>query len=343
MSDLRRIGERFAVPGRLVDAQRAAGGHINETFIATYRHDSGSVTRRILQRINTAVFPRTAELMENVARITRHVPDLCASLLAARDGSAFVRDGGEWWRAYEYLEGLSSIEVPETPRQAFESARAFGVFARRLAALPGPPLHETIPHFHDTRRRLARLRDAAAADACGRAASAASEIGFAFENAHLADAWHALHERLPLRTAHNDAKTSNVLFSPDGKHRIIDLDTAMPGLLLCDFGEMVRTGAASAPEDEPDARRMHVRPEFYRAIERGFREGCGDLLSEPETAEFLLSAQLMAFENGVRFLTDYLQGDRYFAVNRPEHNLDRARAQFALVRSLAAGEAEPAP
>jgi hypothetical protein len=341
VTGVQSIGRRFAIDGEFVEARRYGSGHINDTFLAVYA-DGSRTARFIHQRINSRVFPDVPALMENISRITKHLAGESLTLVCSHAGGPYVVDkAGAFWRTYVFLQGARTIDVPESPEQAFDAARAFGRFTSRLADLPGPPLHETIPHFHDTKQRFQTLRKALCENVAGRAALAKDEAQFAFKRASLAGIWDHLRRRgVPQRTVHNDTKISNVLLMEGGAHRVIDLDTVMPGLSLYDFGDMVRSGAASAPEDERDLQKVRVRPEYYRAIVRGFSEGCGSLLSALEREHFLTAAKAIAFEQGIRFLTDYLQGDVYFRVDRPGQNLDRARTQFALLRSLEAGEGE---
>jgi hypothetical protein len=225
-----------------------------------------------------------------------------------------------------------------TPAQAREAARAFGAFQRLLVGLDVPRLRETIPHFHDTRARLAALEAAVAAGSAGRAAGAREEIAFARAHAPLASALAALHERglAPERVAHNDTKINNVLFDDATGEAIcvIDLDTVMPGPSLCDFGDLVRTVSSRAAEDERDLSRVEADPALFAALAEGYLAGAGDLLAPAEREQLVAAGEVMTYECGLRFLADYLAGDVYFRVKRPGHNLDRCRAQFALLRSL---------
>jgi Ser/Thr protein kinase RdoA (MazF antagonist) len=286
--------------------------------------------------------------MVNVARVLAHLhsrlgPERAArealTLVPARDGSLSVRDrAGEAWRCYRFVGGASSHDVPRTPRDAEEAARAFATFQRLLGDLPAPPLAATIPGFHDTPARLAALERAIAADRADRAAGARNEIDFALANADVAEALAALHRRgrLAERVVHNDTKLNNVLLDDATGTAVcvIDLDTVMPGLALHDFGDLVRSAAGAAAEDDPEYRRHVVAPELFAAIARGFIDGLGDELSALERSSLVLAARVMTFECGIRFLADHLDGDRYFRVHRPDHNLDRCRTQFALLRSL---------
>jgi hypothetical protein len=343
----------FDLEAAPVGAGPLGNGHIHDTFLVTC--GSGSRTHRyVLQRLNRAVFPDPDLVMANIARVLGHVharlgPERAErqalTLVPARDGRPSLRDAaGETWRAYLFVAGASSHDEPRTPRDAFEAARAFATFQRLLGDLPDPPLGETIPGFHDTPARLAALERAIAADRTGRTAGARDEIDFALAHADLADAIASLQRRglLAARVVHNDTKLNNVLLD-DVTGRavcVIDLDTVMPGLVLSDFGDLVRSAAGAAAEDEPDHRRHVVVPERFAAIARGFIEGLGGELSTLERTSLVLAARVMTYECGIRFLTDHLDGDRYFRVQRPGHNLDRCRTQFTLLRSLTEREDE---
>jgi aminoglycoside phosphotransferase (APT) family kinase protein len=264
------------------------------------------------------------------------------TLVPARDGAACVRDaGGGYWRVYDFIAGAHTVDRVTTPAQARAAAQAFGAFQAQLADLPGGRLHETIPNFHHTRSRFEALRKAVAADAVGRAAEVREEIAFAF--AHEADADRLLgllaRGEITERVTHNDTKINNVMLD-DATGRtvaVIDLDTIMPGLPLYDFGEMVRTSASSTLEDDPEPANMHLQLPLFRALVEGYLGSpVGRVLNAVERAHLGFAGQLMTYENGIRFLADYLQGDTYYKIRHPRHNLDRCRTQFALVRSLEA-------
>jgi Ser/Thr protein kinase RdoA (MazF antagonist) len=347
---LAAIGARFALQGTYVCAERYGGGHINDTYFATYRH--GDVVRRYVhQRINSLVFPNAIAVSENIARVTRHVREkFCAQglqdvdrrvlhLIPTLDGKDLLTtDEGEHWRTYAYIEGTVPRMQVVCEADAFNAARAFGSFAAALADLPANSLHETIPAFHNTPARFDALVRAIEADPCNRAASAKDEIACALALQPLAPALLDLasNNGLPLRATHNDTKITNVLFDELSGEAIciVDLDTVMPGLTLFDVGELVRTAATRAAEDEPDPDKVKVDPDLFEAVSCGFIAGAGEVCSRAERDAFVTAGQVLAFENGTRFLADHLNGDRYFRVHRPNHNLDRARAQFAIVESL---------
>lgn len=333
-----------------MSAQRYDGGHINDTYFAAYRLN-GSVRRYVHQRINTRVFQNAHALVHNVARVTRHMrqkleaqgaPDIdrrVLQLIPTRDGEdMLLTEQGEHWRTYAFVERTVARSRVESPADAYAAARAFGEFAALLADLPESELEETIPGFHDTPSRFAQLTAAVAADVCNRAAGARGEIAQAQTLAPLAPALleFAKRERLPLRATHNDTKITNVLFDEETGDAVcvVDLDTVMPGLTLYDAGELIRTASTRASEDERDPGKITIDLDLLDAVLTGFARGANGVLSEPERSAFVTAGMVLAYENGLRFLTDHLQGDAYFRVHRPEQNLDRARAQLALARAL---------
>jgi len=342
--DLPGIARQFQIAGDFVRAEPYGSGHINDTFCAVFSQ-AGASDRYIIQRINHHVFKQPVALMENVQRVTRHLgakfaglPDAsrrALTLIPARDGKAWHRDGdGNYWRAYLFIEKARSHDAVRSPSQAWQGARAFGLFQKALADLPAPRLHDTIPDFHHTPKRFARFEQAAAADAVNRAKFAAPEIDFAFRHQQMTSA--LLDARLPERVTHNDTKFNNVMLDDASGEGIcvIDLDTVMPGLALYDFGDMVRTATSPTVEDERDLSKVGMQFPMFEALTRGYLEAAGEFLT-PREKEFLpLAGKLITFEIGLRFLTDYLEGDAYFKVHRDGHNLDRARAQFKLVASI---------
>ncbi len=341
--------------GRFENARVLGAGHIHTTFVSSYREGSRSV-RYVHQRINRSVFPDPLAVMGNVSRVLSHLrskladasgaepPRRVLTLVPAKDGLDWWVDGdGEVWRTYLFIDGAAALERMETPRQAFALAKAFGTFERLLADLPGPRLAETIPGFHDAPGRLAAFRRALEADDANRAREARPEVEFALAHADLADALVRLRDRglVRERVAHNDTKLDNVLFDEATGEAVcvIDLDTVMPGLSLFDFGDMVRSAVGTVPEDA-GPRAMTVRAEIFAALAAGFAAGLGGLLTSAEHENLVLASEVMTFECGLRFLTDFLDGDRYFQIRRPGHNLDRCRTQFALLRSLLDRERE---
>lgn len=349
LDDIRDVAVHFPLHGALLDAQRYGSGHINDTFVVSF-DQAGTAVRYIFQRINHHIFKNVPQLMENISRVTSHVAakaarddSRCAlTLVAADDGAPFYKTpAGDFWRVYLFIEGARTYDAVENPRQAFEAARAFGQFQQALADIPGGRLHETIPHFHDTPRRLEALRKAAEEDVAGRGKEVLPELDFAFQRE--AEAGRLLElvraGDIPERITHNDTKLNNVLLD-DATGRgicVIDLDTVMPGLSLYDFGDLVRFGTNLSAEDETDPEKIDVALPVFEAIVQGYIAGAGHILTDAEWEHLVFAGKLMTYEVGVRFLTDYLQGDIYFKTRRPRHNLDRARNQLRLVARMEAG------
>ena len=344
-----RVAARFELEAPAIHAAPYGSGHINDTFAVTCRTAIGHTRRYLLQRINGRIFRDVPALMENIARVTRHarsrLPAASAervlTLISDREGAAFTRDeSGAAWRCYDFIEGARTYDLLERPEQAREAAAAFGRFQGLLADLPAPRLHETIPAFHHTRRRFETFLEIVRRDPAGRVAAAREEIAFVTARETMVDRLLDRHARgeLPERITHNDTKLNNVMLD-DVTGRavcVIDLDTVMPGLALYDFGDLVRSATNAAPEDGTDLAQVIARPEIFTALAEGYLATARSFLSSAEIAELAFSGRLITFEIGLRFLTDFIEGDVYFKTKRPGHNLDRARNQFALVRSLEA-------
>ena len=349
--DLNNVMSQFSVYGEYLIGVPYGTGHINDTFQVTF-DQGGTIVHYILQRVNTNVFRKPEELMENFVRVTGHIgrkireerklhPETrhrTLEVVPARDGKPFVRDAaGNFFRCYVFVENARTYDILETTDQAYQAAAAFGRFQADLADLDGR-LHETIPNFHNTPSRLAALEQAVKEDRAGRLKQVAPELDFILarrdETSRLIDLQAA--GELTERTTHNDTKLNNVLIDDltgDGIC-VIDLDTVMPGLSLYDFGDMVRAGTSPAEEDEVDLAKVGMRFEMYEALYRGFLSSAGSFLTEAERENLPFSGKLITFEIAIRFLTDYLEGDVYFKVKRPEHNLERCRNQLRMVESI---------
>ena len=346
VADVLPVAQQFQFAGTFIEAVPMTHGHINDTIVVTYRQ-SDSPCRYVLQRINHHVFKNPVTVMDNIKRVTDHIrrqltvagaSDIdrrVLSLVPARDGRNYhVTPTGDHWRAYRFIEGAHIHDVVETPRQVHQAAREFGLFQKYLANLPAPRLAETIPDFHHTPKRFAALERAIAGDAVNRAALAKVEIDFALR--HKAMTGHLLAAGLPERVTHNDTKFNNVMLDDvTGEGLcVLDLDTVMPGLALYDFGDMVRTATSPAAEDELDLSKVKMQMPMYEALVTGYLATAGDFLTTTEKANLAFSGKLITFEIGIRFLTDFLEGDHYFKVHRNGHNLDRCRTQFKLVESI---------
>lgn len=315
------------------------------TSTETYLVETDGGARYILQKINDTVFRNVPALMENVSAVTRYLrartddPRRAMHLVQTTEGADYLRDeAGGWWRMYDFIENSICLQTAETDEDFYQSAVAFGEFQHELSEFPAHTLHETIAKFHDTRNRYVQFREALNADPLGRAASVQTEIEFALAREKNAGELMRLLEagELPLRVTHNDTKLNNVLLDRETRKPlcVIDLDTVMPGLAAFDFGDSIRFGASTAAEDETDLGKVEMSLELFGTYARGFLEACGSALSPLEKATLPLGAKLMTLECGVRFLTDYLSGDTYFRIHRPNHNIDRCRTQFKLVSDM---------
>jgi hypothetical protein len=348
--DIRSVAGLFHIHGDFRAAAPYGTGHINDTYALVF-DQSGSPVRYILQRINQQVFRTPPAVMENIERVTSHVRrKLEASgaddvsrrvltLLRTHAGETWAKDAaGNYWRCYLFIEKARTFDQIESAQQAFQAASAFGAFQKLLADLPVPPLRETIPEFHHTRKRFDTLRAAIAADVCKRAAGMQREIQFCLEREAMVDVLLDLQAGglIPERVTHNDTKLNNVMIDDTTGEGIcvIDLDTVMPGLVHYDFGDLCRSGTRPTAEDELDLSKVEMRLDLFEALVRGYLASAGDVLNATEKDHLAFSAKLITFEIGIRFLTDHLQGDCYFKTHRENHNADRARVQFKMVDSF---------
>ena len=343
------ILSHFDLPGVLVAYCPIGCGHINDTLMVTYRQEN-TETGYILQRINTNVFRNPDQLMENIHRVTAYLADVIRKnggdparetlrVYPTKEGERYYRTAaGDCMRVYNFVADTYTLQSIENPDDFRKAGAAFGTFQCMLADYPSETLHETIPDFHNTVSRFEALKTAVAENAAGRAADVQTEIDFAL--AHEADT-HVLLDllkkgELPLRVTHNDTKLNNILFDNTTRQGlcVVDLDTVMPGLSLYDFGDSIRFGANTADEDEKDVSKVSLSLDLYRAYVEGYLSTAGSSLTDREIEYLPFSAKLLTYECGIRFLTDYLNGDTYFHTAYPEHNLVRCRTQFALVADM---------
>ena len=329
----------FQLKGNPVSCQKYGGGHINQTLKITT--DAGC--EYILQRINKYVFKDPVKLMENASSVTSFIrersedPRSALHFISTHNGQYYHQDeDGEFWRAYDFVGGFC-LDMPESDEDFYQSALAFGKFQHMLSDFPADTLYETIPNFHNTPDRYRQLKESIEADIMGRKKNVLPEIqqALAFEEMgctlqKMLDAG-----QLPLRVTHNDTKLNNVLL--DKKTRkclcVLDLDTVMPGLSAYDFGDSIRSGAATAAEDAQDPSKMKINLHLYEVYTKGFLEAATSL-TDLEKEVLPLGAFTMTLEVGIRFLKDYLDGDLYFKTAYPEHNLVRARTQLALAADM---------
>ncbi len=340
----------FKIKGMVMSAVPYGSGHINDTFALTLLKSDGSSGRVLLQRMNDVVFAKPEELMENVMNVTSYLRKIIIenggdperetlNVILTKDGKPYFIDSeGNYWRSYVFIENAKTYDQTETPEDFYQSGVAFGNFQRMLADYPAETLHETIKGFHDTKARFEVFKKAVADDVCGRAATVQKEIDFFLEHEELANVFGDLVAagELPLRVTHNDTKLNNVMLDDATRKGIcvIDLDTVMPGLAMNDFGDSIRFGASTAAEDEKDLDKVWCDMNLFEVYTKGFIEGCGGKLTAKEIEMLPMGAKVMTFECGMRFLTDYLQGDVYFKIHREGHNLDRARTHMKLIQDM---------
>ncbi|HEY2472268.1 MAG TPA: aminoglycoside phosphotransferase family protein [Terracidiphilus sp.] len=341
---LAAVAATFCVDGELKSIERYGSGHIHDTYSVRFGSDRSS-GHILLQRINTRIFENPIALMENIERVTKHVRSRLTGiadaerrvlqLLASREGRSWNVDAEErYWRAYYFIEGAETFDEVTSSRQAFEAAKAFGVFQRMLVDLPGARLAEAIPNFHNTPKRFMDFEFAVDRDKAKRCKGVEQEIAFAMSRMAISGA--LVDAGLPERVTHNDTKLNNALLDERTGEGIcvIDLDTVMPGLVAHDFGDMVRTMTCPAAEDELDLSRVEMKFSLFEAVLRGYLAGAGDFLTADERESLIAGAKVIVFEQGIRFLTDFLVGDRYYKVSRRGQNLDRCRTQFRLLTSI---------
>ena len=319
-------------------------GHINDTFLVV------ADKRYILQRMNTDIFTRPVELMENIVGVTEHIRSKTARtggdaercslyVVSTLDGERYFKDSdGCYWRLYDFVEGTVTKERVENPNDFYTCAKAFGNFQQMLSDFDAEMLTEPIANFHNTPWRYENLMAAVKDDKCGRLKDVIAEVEFAKAREEFCKTLESARAQgsLPLRVTHNDTKLNNILFDDKTSEPVcvIDLDTVMPGYSVNDFGDSIRFGANTAAEDDTDLSKVSLDLDLFKVYAEGFIKGCGGALTATELELLPIGAIMMTLECGMRFLTDYLEGDTYFKIHRPNHNLDRARNQFALVSDM---------
>ncbi len=343
-----RVCRAFGVEGELLETRTFTDGHINSTVLAIF--ENGSQQEKVLvQRINTNVFKDPDALMQNIVNVTHFLRKKIRAaggdperetlhFLKTADGGLYYNDESGCWRIYRFIDNSYTYNMIDSTEVFRNAGESFGKFQKLLNDYPSETLKETIPDFHNTPKRVENLEKSIKADVASRAAEVQKEIDFALSRKDKTSLALNLCENgeIPLRVTHNDTKLNNILF--DAKtHKglcVIDLDTIMPGLSLYDFGDAIRFGAKTADEDEPDLSKVSISLDLYEAYTKGYLSSCASALTRAEVDTLAFSAFLMTYECGVRFLTDYLDGDVYFRTAYPQHNLVRARNQFKMVEEI---------
>ena len=339
---LSQILGQFQLVGQPISCERYGFGHINVTYLVVT--DRG--LRYILQKINNHVFPNVPELQHNIASVTAYLRKQTnekygvLTLIPTLDGETYYHtEELGYWRVYDFIEGSICLQQPETPEDFYQSAIAFGTFQQQLKDFPAHTLYETIKNFHNTPDRYRIFKEVMARDPFGRAKDVQDEIAFALAHEEVGGTLYRMLQagELPLRVTHNDTKLNNVMLREDTRTPlcVIDLDTTMPGLSAYDFGDSIRFGAAVVKEDEQNLGRVCMSLDLFRIYTRGFLKACPGL-TDKEKEVLPLGALIMTLECGVRFLTDYLDGDHYFTCYRNGQNMDRCRTQFKMVADMEA-------
>ncbi|MBQ2933424.1 MAG: aminoglycoside phosphotransferase family protein [Clostridia bacterium] len=325
-------------------------GHINSTWLAIHKASDGKEVKNLMQKISTVAFKNPSQLMENIVGVTEFLRDKVEedgtlTVIPTLDGKSFYVD--EWdnyWRVYKFIDNATAYQQIENDNDFYTCGLAFGEFQQMLAEYPAEKLHETIVNFHNTPSRFADFKKALAEDKMGRAKDVQPEIDFVLAHECKADAITSKLEsgEIPYRVTHNDTKLNNILIDDaTGKAKcVIDLDTVMPGAAAYDFGDSIRFGASTGAEDETDLSKISVDVHLFEVFAKGYLSTANKFLTPAEKDSLVTGAYLMTLECGVRFLTDYLNGDVYFKIHRENHNLDRCRTQFKLVSDMETKEAE---
>jgi len=356
--NLKSVAEKFRIEGRFIDAKSYGCGHINDTYAVNF-DNAGISHRYIIQKINNNVFKDPPALMENIERVTKHIRmkleksninDISRrvmTIIRTTDGRSFYKDENDgYWRTYLFIERAETFNQLASPNQAYEAARVFGEFQKMLIDLPGKSLNETIPFFHHGPTKYDNFIKVVAEDPLNRAAFAKEEIAFLKDYGSIFNVFPQLVDKgeIDVRPSHNDCKINNIMFDEKTKEGIcvVDLDTVMPGLNLYDFGDMVRTCISPTAEDETNLDIISVDAAVFEMLAKGYISSAGEILSKAERDHLLFAGKMITLMIGARFLTDFLEGDSYFKVDegRKNHNLDRCRAQFKLVKSIIENEKE---
>jgi len=343
----------FAIPGTLKGVHSFKVGHINETFISTW-NDKGHIVRYLHQKVNSFVFKNVPAVMGNIERVITHLKSRTGNeaqktltIVPTKDGRSFGQDvDGGYWRTYEFLENTISFEVCTDKRQAYEAAKVLGKFLAALSDCKVSDYHETIKGFQNVPGRFLDLDQAIKNDSEGRVREVGSEIEFALIRAERASIVETLLKNgsIPLRITHSDPKFNNVLFeSLSGGQfgpgvAVVDLDTVMPGTMIYDFGDLARSVVVAAREDETDLSKVTMNESLYEELVRGYLGSASAMLKREEVNLMSYAPRLIALSLGVRFLTDYLNGDKYFKIHRLMHNLERSRTQFKIVLEMERAE-----
>lgn len=347
-SDLKEIYNRFRAEGTYSSWEAVGSGHIHDTYLVKTLEEGSD--DYILQRLNNRVFRNIEQLQSNIERVTTHIQNKlrnipgsdirreCLTLVPSIDGKSWIRDKeGSYWRMFLFIPRHRSYDIVDGTEKAYEGGKAVGKFQAMLADMPGEPLFETIPSFHNVERRLDTFMETVKKDPLKRSGVVKKEIKMIFDRAEDMKIILKLGREglIPVRITHNDTKFNNVLLDENDKALcIIDLDTVMPGYVLYDFGDAIRTGANTAAEDEKDLKKISMDLNLYEAYAAGYLSEVSSVLNNAEKQYLAFGPKLLTYSQSVRFLTDYIDGDKYYKIHYEEHNLDRTKAQLKLLTSM---------
>lgn len=346
---MKEISKQFLFPGEFKSIEPYGDGHINDTYLVTHVDSYDEVIHFILQRVNHEIFTRTKELMINIENVTSYLEDMITEeendegyeilkLIHTKDGQSYYVDEKNFWRAFVFVEGATGHTFVEKNSMLYEGGFAFGKFQKMLKDYPVDSLYETIVGFHNTLSRYETFKKTMEKDSKDRVKDCKEEVEFVLEREDLAGMilQGIARKEIPLRVTHNDTKLNNVLLDDiTGRGRcVIDLDTVMPGSALYDFGDAIRSCGSTVAEDEEDLSLLDFDMNRFEAYTKGYLEALGDELTPLEKELLPEAAIIMTLECGVRFLTDYLDGDKYFKIHKEKHNLIRAKNQFKFVLEM---------
>lgn len=349
MVDIERIIGNFLIDGKYESSECYGQGHINDTFAANFKMSDGTSRRYIFQRVNHTIFKEPIKLMENIVGVTNFLrnkiienggdPDReTLNLIPAVHGNYFVDSENDVWRGYVFIENATSIQIPGNSGQLYSAGKAFGKFQRMLSEYPAETLHETIKDFHNTPKRFEHFIEVLEKDSFNRAKDVKAEIDFILKRAGDAPILVDLLEsgKIPLRVTHNDTKLNNVMIDNDTGEGIcvIDLDTVLPGASIYDFGDGIRYGSNPGAEDEQDLSKVWMDLDYFKQYTKGFLEESASTMNSTEIEFMPAAAKIMTYECGMRFLTDFLEGDVYFKTHRDFHNIHRARTQIKIISDM---------
>jgi thiamine kinase-like enzyme len=346
--DIKKVFDKFCTEGSFHSAKNFGSGHIHDTFFV--KNGDPGKDDFILQKLNNKIFKNIPELQSNIERVTGHIRSKlsaipgrvikreCLTLVFTHEGKSYTIDeDGKYWRMYLFIPDHKSYDIVDTQDKAFEGGKAIGRFQAMLADLGDPPLFDTIPWFHDIGKRLETFYNTLERNPAGRRESAKKEIEFVRKRADEMKIILNLGNEgiIPLRITHNDTKFNNILLDKNDKALcVIDLDTVMPGYVHYDFGDAIRTATNMAAEDEKDLSKVKMNIDLFKAYAKGYLSETSSTLNVTEKEYLAFAPKLITFTIGLRFLTDYIDGDNYFKIHHEHHNLQRAKAQFRLVESM---------